>query len=1330
MRTRLSPLGFYLLLSLATLGFGLDLDYRYTWIGGTSSASYPIMNLPVPPIYDRPAPRIASCGAFDTVRREYWLFGGNGYTGDTNDLWKYKISDNSWTWIGGTNDTNSPGSYDQIGVSSPSNIPRARQGCTAWFNSNRIQFYLYGGRNVQSTTATLNDVWQFDVSSRIWTLLSGGNATDQVGDYSSSVKFPGARWGHLTFYDESSDQVWMFGGSGYNTAAASAMNDLWRFDLDTVSWSWLSGSDSSPQCSIISNQVCSRYGANGWMTVTDIYIFGGNTFTGSSIVNTNDVWRFSKGTTSWTFVAGSVSGDVPINNPSGSFGVLGVANASNVPPSRAMSSSWYDATQSEFWIFGKANMNDLWKFSPAFREWTWMGGTNIISHDGNIPTPAVPTTGAVPGSREASMAWYDPATRRGWLFGGVGYHSGDRKGMTNEVWSLEFASTAWTWFPGSFYPSFWGTYGLKGVSDASNRPCSRYGANTFTDPNSGDLYMFGGIDLTDGLSSGLWSDLWRFSPSDQQWTWISGSGTPNHPSYGVLGVPNRFYYPRGRSRAAAAFDAGSRELWVFGGYVYGSSSNVYVNDLWRYRFNDSTWTWVAGTQAERDPGSANYPSARLGASAWFDQSNKTFWLFGGLSIGGLKSDLWRFSTVEQKWYFIPIGTTDLTDNTGAYSTNVLQVNYPGSRTYSCSWTNEERRELYLLGGYGRAISADPGNLDDLWAFNLDTQKWYWVSGNPSTGAPPVHGTKGVASTDNTPGARSGASCSFDSKARELWLFGGAAADKFNDLWKYSMRDGSWTWMAGNDTDGQPGFFDPLGSPSLTATPGGRVLPAVWASSKNQEVWIFAGQGYTEGERLGSVTLGDLWRFSPICASCNKGNCTGSVAFESTCPSIDCTNRTSGFVDGTKCGYWSSSVSGRCGLTGKCDVDLNSRCPETSLVVVAECGSSLCQGSCSSGLSAASLNGSNICRTVGQCTNSTGTCGIGGVCSVPPSAPPVSSPVSQTPTASSNATGGADIGLAVGASVGVVAGLIALGLLLFVILLRRKRRSSGRNTQYTDVPDDVKHLFSVKYSDLDIGAKLGEGSFGSVFLAKYKGQPVAVKKLNSISSSAIGDFFRESSIMMSVKQNPNVTRLIGLCQEAGNFCIVLEFLKNGALSSYLEKNGPLKDPALKTMVLGIANGMASLAEQRIVHRDLASRNILLDDKDVPKISDFGFSRVVGDEGIGKTTSTVGPIRWMAPEAIRTKQFSEKSDVWSFGCTIIELITGEQPYGDADIFDVAVKLRDQPGYHPDIPETAPEWAKELLPTCWNEHPEMRPTFTEIIAMLNSSHYQSMDKTGAEI
>lgn len=225
---------------------------------------------------------------------------------------------------------------------------------------------------------------------------------------------------------------------------------------------------------------------------------------------------------------------------------------------------------------------------------------------------------------------------------------------------------------------------------------------------------------------------------------------------------------------------------------------------------------------------------------------------------------------------------------------------------------------------------------------------------------------------------------------------------------------------------------------------------------------------------------------------------------------------------------------------------------------------------------------------------------------------------------------------------------------------------------------------------------------------------------------------------------NVVRVYGMCQELGNFSMVMEFLSGGSLDSLLSR---LKDEGqeltplnLFQIVYGIANGMAHLAAQKIVHRDLAARNILLDgDHNQPRISDFGFSRIVGDDGAGKTQSTVGPVRWMAPEVRKTpsriwafhgrliialprlqniqdRSYSEYSDVWSFAVILFEIVEKHEPYQGEDILSVAVSIRDQ-NRNPMDSMTAkpPSYVRKLMTMCFEPQPSKRPTFAQILEYL---------------
>lgn len=312
---------------------------------------------------------------------------------------------------------------------------------------------------------------------------------------------------------------------------------------------------------------------------------------------------------------------------------------------------------------------------------------------------------------------------------------------------------------------------------------------------------------------------------------------------------------------------------------------------------------------------------------------------------------------------------------------------------------------------------------------------------------------------------------------------------------------------------------------------------------------------------------------------------------------------------------------------------------------------------------------------------------------------------------------------VGIGVGIVAAIIIAIICAALVVRWRVRKAKEEQVmkmqdQFRDQLEaqhkEAKDVFNIKASDIIIQSKLGEGSYGAVFLALYKKKHVAVKKLiASTNGNQASEFFREASLMLALKDHPNVVKVHGMCQEQANFSLVLEFLPGGSLDGFIESQNYGED-IMWTFAYGIANGMASLASQGIVHRDLAARNVLLDNNFTPKVADFGYARNVGSNESGVTAANVGPIRWMPPEAIGAKIYSEATDVWAYACTLYEIVAKEEPFRGVDLVDVAVKVRDT-GANAGIPDGTPRWMENIMLACWQVNPAERPTFQTICDLL---------------
>jgi len=219
---------------------------------------------------------------------------------------------------------------------------------------------------------------------------------------------------------------------------------------------------------------------------------------------------------------------------------------------------------------------------------------------------------------------------------------------------------------------------------------------------------------------------------------------------------------------------------------------------------------------------------------------------------------------------------------------------------------------------------------------------------------------------------------------------------------------------------------------------------------------------------------------------------------------------------------------------------------------------------------------------------------------------------------------------------------------------------------------TKSKYEVGYDDLKFDNEVGHGSFGIVYRGELRGSVVAIKVMKGLGTKETDDFVSEIKVMLSLPLNTNVVQLIGVCTDPSrSLCIITEFLDMGSLYNYLNKN-EIPDILLASMCSGIAGGIVHLHKNKVVHRDLASRNILLSTELIPKVSDFGLSRVTQNEQGNQTQTDTGPLKWMAPECIIKRNYSTKSDVWSFGVLMIECITREEPFPEIEPVAAATQI----------------------------------------------------------
>jgi N-acetylneuraminic acid mutarotase len=843
---------------------------EWTWKGGSDTLPSALYIYGQPGVYGTLGTPSASnipggrSGASTWIEDgDFWLFGGTGVdklgnADQLNDLWEFNPGSGEWTWVSGNSEVDCIkggsilGVYGTLGEAAAGNVPGARQNASSWTDGSG-DLWLFGGTgwDANDVAAPLNDLWEFNRSTKEWA-WQGGSSTvtgagyPQPGVYGVLGAFaegnvPGGRYG--SFGWTGGGDFWLFGG----TAIDNFLNDAWEFNTSTKEWAWTGG--GFPTCDI-----CAQ---------------------------------------------------------SGVYGALGAPAPANVPGGRAQIASWVD-TSGNVWVFGgqgndsagnQGYLNDMWEHRAVSSPPATATPTVTVAPSPTSITTAAPLTVKVTVSGGSGK----PVPTGSITLTGGGYTSAATT-MSGGIATIDIqagyllpavdALTAY-YTPDAASASTYGVAKGSGTVDVAATTAA-------TAAQVGVSPVAYGIWTTETLPVQITVYGNDIVPVTGSVTLKGGSFTSAAAVLGGgianISIPGGSL-PAGTDTLTATYtpDANSVETYKSANGTASVVASVMPE-------NQPEWAWMAGDNiipGENNQGGvygtrgvaapANYPGGRHMFTSWTDSSGN-FWIFGGEGNDGvnnhvLLNDLWKLDISTQEWTWVSGTSVYTTNNTtggddasSVYGTlgKFATGNVPGSREGASGWVDGSGN-LWLFGGYGFPAGKQSGPLNDLWEFNPTTSEWAWMSGSDfvagqQAGVPGNYGTLGVAAPGNAPAARQNASSWVD-KNGNLWLFGGYPQDELpsgfycntlNDVWRFSPSNMEWAWMGGSQpgpgseycegANGPPaGVYGTLGTFAAGNIPGGRDNSATWTDTTGN-FWLFGGGIVFDS--YGDGTYNDLWEFNP------------------------------------------------------------------------------------------------------------------------------------------------------------------------------------------------------------------------------------------------------------------------------------------------------------------------------------------------------------------------------------------------------------------------------------------------------------------------------------
>jgi serine/threonine protein kinase len=281
--------------------------------------------------------------------------------------------------------------------------------------------------------------------------------------------------------------------------------------------------------------------------------------------------------------------------------------------------------------------------------------------------------------------------------------------------------------------------------------------------------------------------------------------------------------------------------------------------------------------------------------------------------------------------------------------------------------------------------------------------------------------------------------------------------------------------------------------------------------------------------------------------------------------------------------------------------------------------------------------------------------------------------------------------------------------------RGGRSGSVASAPLSDVP--LQFQSSVDRANTELAGKfrvtevIGKGGFGTVLkgTSLETGEYVAVKQIDKFMIDAVQlpGIKKEAEILKRLN-HPNIVKIYSFMETPNTLYFVLEYVEHGSLAGLLKKYGVFPEHLIASYTEQMLRGLKYLHEEGIIHRDIKGDNILITKDGKVKLADFGTAKL--EDAEKKTQTVVGTPYWMAPEVIEMSACGPTSDIWSLGCTVIELLTGAPPYFELGPMSALFNIVED--RHPPLPDNLSDLLRSFLKVCFKKDPRQRPTATELV------------------